>query len=91
MSNFGAEPVDLSQVHFTPELLRLIPAGMVHKYRVLPVNKDGENVVIAIADPTDLNAIDQLTRFFNDTIELRVADKSQLDTFILRLYGNPTR
>jgi type IV pilus assembly protein PilB len=91
MSNFGAEHIDLSQVQFTPELLRLLPVEMVRKYRVLPVYKAGVNIAIAMADPSDLNAVDQLTHFLNSIIELRVADKDQLDTFILRLYGSSAR
>jgi type IV pilus assembly protein PilB len=91
MSNFGAEHIDLSQVQFTPELLRLLPVEMVRKYRVLPVYKAGVNIAIAMADPSDLNAVDQLAHFLNSIIELRVADKDQLDTFILRLYGSSAR
>ncbi len=91
MSNFGAEHIDLSQVQFTPELLRLLPVEMVRKYRVLPVYKTGDLVGIATADPSDLNAIDELTHFLNRPLELFVADKSQLDTFTLRLYGSSAR
>ena len=81
----------LSQVQFTAELLRLLPVEMVRKYRVLPVYKAGVNIAVAMADPSDLNAVDQLTHFLNSIIELRVADKDQLDTFILRLYGSSAR
>lgn len=90
MSNFGAEPVDLTQVHFTPELLRLIPAEMVYKYRVLPVYKNGEIIGVATANPED-STIDRLTAFLNTMIEVRLADKSQLDAFILLLYGSSPR
>jgi type IV pilus assembly protein PilB len=88
MASFGAAYIDLSEVQFTPELLRLIPAKMVRKYQVLPVFEMPDRVGIATADPTDLNAIDDLVHFLDRTVELLITDKTQLKTFIERLYPN---
>lgn len=88
-ANFGAEYIDLSRVQFTPVLLGLIPAEKARKYHVLPVFKMPGRVGIVTADPSDLNAIDDLVHFLNRSVDLCVTDKSQLKAFIERLYPNP--
>ena len=85
--DFGAEIINLSQVQFTPELLECLPSEAAHKYRVMPVADSPFRLAIAVADPSDLNTIDALTHIVNREMEIRVADKSQLDEFIRRHYG----
>ena len=86
--SFGAEHVDLTNVQFTPELLRCLPAEMALKHWVLPILKNEAQVGVAVADPSDLNAIDDLTHFLHQPVEIFIADKHQLHDFIERFYGN---
>jgi type IV pilus assembly protein PilB len=86
MNDCGAEHINLSNIQFTPGLLDVLPSNIVHRYSVLPVYKTLERVGIAIEDPANLDAIDYLTHFLNREMELFVAEKHQLDTFIARLY-----
>lgn len=85
--NFGAEHINLSKIEFTPELLGCIPVETVRKFRVIPVYLTDGQVGIATADPSDLNAIDSLTHFLKRPVEILEAEKTQLNTFIERLYG----
>ena len=87
---FGAEFVDLATVRFTPDLLRCIPAVLARRYRVLPVAESGSCLAIVTADPADLPALDSLHSALAREIELRVADESQIDSFIEQLYGDDT-
>jgi type IV pilus assembly protein PilB len=87
-ANFGAEHWDLSKVQFTPELLRLIPAELARKLRVMPILDFPGTLAVALADPSDLNAIDILTHTLNREIEICIADESQLDIYIQRYYGD---
>jgi type IV pilus assembly protein PilB len=86
-AEFGAVFVDLSIVEFTPKLLRCIPAELARKYHVLPVASVGRRLAIATSDPTYLAALDDLHSNLDREIELRVADKAQLDAWIKRFYG----
>lgn len=43
-----------------PEVLALIPAELAGKYRVVPIRVDGKKLALAMADPTDFNAIDEV-------------------------------
>jgi type IV pilus assembly protein PilB len=87
-AEFGAEVVDLATVRFTPGLLRCIPADLVRKHHVLPVAEIGSRLAIVTSDPSDLAALDDLHSILDREIELRVADKAQIDLFIERFYGD---
>ena len=86
-AHFGAEEVDLGKVQFTTELLACIPGEIARRYRVLPIRSFPEKLVLAIADPSDLDAIDSLHNLVQRDLELCVAESWQLDDFIGRLYG----
>jgi hypothetical protein len=87
-AEFGAEFVDLATVQFTPDLLRCIPAALARRYRALPVSESGRCLAVVVSDPSDLPAVDGLRSVLDREIELRVADESQIDSFIESLYGD---
>jgi hypothetical protein len=86
-AHFGAEEVDLRQVAFSPELPAYLPAASARRYRVLPISSSPDKLWLALADPSDLDAIDSLHHLLRRDLELCVAEASQLDEFIQRLYG----
>jgi len=85
--HFGAEEVDLKNVSFTPELLGSLPSELARRYKVLPVFSSPGKLKLALADPSDIEAIDTMHRFAKCDVELCVADSGQLEEFIDRLYG----
>jgi type IV pilus assembly protein PilB len=86
-AHFGAEEVDLRQVTFTPELLACVSAASARRYRVLPISSSRDKLRVALADPSDLDVIDSLHHLLQHDLELCVAEESQLNEFIERLYG----
>ena len=90
-AHFGAEEVDLRSVPFTAELLASVPAHLARRYRVVPVFDSPTVLRLAIADPSDLDAIDSLNHLLHRDLELCVAETSQLDEFIECLYGKEGR
>ena len=79
--------IDLSTVQFTPELIRTIPTATVRMYRVLPVFEVSQHLVIALADPSRLEAIDELHFLLGRELQVFQADPRQIEEFINRLYG----
>jgi hypothetical protein len=86
-THFGAEEVDLRNVPFTPELLASVPPELARRYRVLPIFSSPRNLRLALADPSDLDAIDSLQRLLQRDLELCVAEANQIDEFIEKFYG----
>ena len=80
--------IDLRDITFSRELLALIPAEFARRHLILPVLNSAQRVVIAMADPSDLAAIDALHERLQRDVEICVAHESQLQEFIGRLYGS---
>lgn len=83
----GVPRVDLRNVEVPPDVLRRIPRRLADQLNVLPIAvKEPKSLVLAMADPLDLNAIDS-SRFASGlNIEPVVVSISQLKQFIPDLY-----
>ena len=59
-SEFGVPLFDLDASNVDPETVRLVSEKLLVKHRVLPVFKRGKRLFLAVADPTNLHAIDEI-------------------------------
>jgi type IV pilus assembly protein PilB len=75
--HFGLPMIDLSSVIPDPTLLELVPAHIARKYEILPISKDGPHLKVAISDPSNIYALDDLKFLTGSNIQLFLApDKS---------------
>ena len=80
---FGMEYVDLQAAGVADQIdLTLLDAGIVRKYHVLPMGKQGGKVQLAMHDPMDLEMLDNLRFRLNADIEPRLASRSQIRAFL---------
>ena len=80
--------IDLRAFTFTRELLALLPAELARRYPILPLLESPGRVVVAMADPSDLGAIDAVHALLQRDVEICVAEEGQLHEFVTRLYGS---
>src|SRR5262245_60348210 len=59
-TEFGVPLFDLDAVNVDPETTRLVSDKLLTKHRVLPLFKRGKRLFLAVADPTNLHAIDEI-------------------------------
>jgi len=59
-SEFGVPLFDLDASNLDPETIRLVNEKLLAKHRVLPIFKRGKRLFLAVADPTNLHAIDEI-------------------------------
>jgi MSHA biogenesis protein MshE len=78
--------VDLSARVIRPEIARLLPEVQARRLRALPLEETPAGLRVAMADPTDLGAWDELNRLLKREIELAVAAESQLLAALDRSY-----
>ncbi len=86
---FGIPAVDLSQMAVDPALVKLIPAETIKKYRVLPLKRAGSVITLAMADPSDVFALDDIKFLTGYTIDPVVASESAIVAAIQTAYGQP--
>jgi len=87
-SQFQFEYIDLNEVTLDPELVAALPSGVPIKYNLVPLNRQGETLVVAIADPTDIAALDQLELQLGLVLELKIAAKGQIERLVERGAGS---
>ncbi len=68
-------------------VLALVPADMAAEFRVMPLDLDGDGLVLAMADPTDNHAVDEVAFFADRFIVRVVATESAIRDAIERHYG----
>jgi hypothetical protein len=68
-------------------VLAMVPADMCAEFRVLPLDLDGDGLVLAMADPTDNHAVDEVAFFADRFIVRVVATESAIRDGIERHYG----
>jgi len=59
-TQFSFDYLDLAQVQLDPDLLEEIPSGLPHRFHFIPISRTTEGLVVAVADPTDVNNLDEL-------------------------------
>jgi type II secretory ATPase GspE/PulE/Tfp pilus assembly ATPase PilB-like protein len=76
--------VDLSEFRPDPEILRSIPLDLMLRNEFLPLEVHDGQLVIAVADPTDLARIDELSLRLDRALAIKVAAPSQVKDFLAR-------
>lgn len=89
---FGVESVHLADHRLADSVIGLIPRHVAKKFNAVPVSQnEGGSVVVAIADPSDIDTVDGLRHALNRDIELRVTSSDDLDGAINKYYGGTSR
>ncbi len=78
------EFIDLEDAHLDLELLRSTPVDLMFRYNFVPLSMEGSSLVIAIADPSDLVAVDEVTSLLNKPLIIKVAAQSEISELLKR-------
>ncbi|HJW25530.1 MAG TPA: GspE/PulE family protein [Rhodocyclaceae bacterium] len=79
--------IDLKTFSPQPELIKLLPEAAARRYRALVLERvDAGRLRVALSDPTDLQAYDDITRVVKQEIDLAVVTETQLLAMIDRVY-----
>jgi type IV pilus assembly protein PilB len=86
----GAEYVDLSDKEISPTILKLIPSGLARLHRALPIGLSGNTLRVALADPLDPRAAEDLRFALGKDVDVVIAPTEQIDNRIKEHYGADT-
>ena len=81
------EPIDLSAVNPSEEITNLLSAENARKYEALPLGTDGISVDLALGDPLDQDAIDNLAHLLGKSVNPRLAYRGDVIEAIAKTYG----
>ncbi|MEK7393580.1 MAG: type II secretion system protein GspE, partial [Fibrobacterota bacterium] len=72
------EFVDVVQAVVDPEVLALIPREIAARHHILPLNRDGRTLTVAMADTFDVVAIDAIEKLTNLTLDVLAAPQQAI-------------
>jgi hypothetical protein len=87
----GVPSINLADFDLDPGVVRLIPVESATKYSVVPVGKSGTTLTLAMADPTNVFAMDDIKFMTGLHIEPVVASETAIREAITRLFTATTK
>jgi type II secretory ATPase GspE/PulE/Tfp pilus assembly ATPase PilB-like protein len=81
-ARYRCEFVDLRLVHIDHELFRSIPVDLMFRYNFVPLRASNGWLEIALADPRNLNLIDELSLLLQKKLRVKVATLSQISELL---------
>jgi len=84
---FGVPSINLQHFEIDGSVIKLIPGDVARKYNILPVNKTGATITIAMADPTNVFAMDDIKFMTGYNVEPVVASELGIKAAIDNYYG----
>ncbi len=90
-TQMGIDYVELKACRLEDNVLKLIPETLINKYKVMPIEVDPNNpnvLKVAMIDPMDLNAIDDISIATNLQVEPLLAMEDDVNEAIGKYYGN---
>jgi type IV pilus assembly protein PilB len=79
--------INLEEYEVDADVLKLVPKEPCERHRVLPVSRTGNALIVAMADPTNLNAIDDLKFLTGYNIEPVIASETSIHAAIEKYYN----
>ena len=87
-AEFDMETADLSQVRPTDEALKLVGQDAATRYNVLPLQMECSDLLVVIADPLDMDSMDELSKLVGKTLNFKIAPPEEIREAIVAAYDN---
>ncbi|MCG8462713.1 MAG: Flp pilus assembly complex ATPase component TadA, partial [Holophagales bacterium] len=84
---FRVSAINLAQVEIDESVVKLIPSDVARKYTIMPVSKAGAKVTIAMLDPSNVFAMDDIKFMTGYNVEPVIASESAIRLAIEKYYG----
>jgi type IV pilus assembly protein PilB len=84
---YGVPSIALGQFDIDPAVIKLVPAETARKYQIMPLSRAGATLTIAMTDPTNVFAMDDVKFMTGYNVEPVVASENAVADAIDRYYG----
>src|SRR5688572_13088723 len=86
---YGVPSINLTQFEIDAGVIKLIPSETAHKYQIVPLSRSGATLTIAMTDPTNVFAMDDIKFMTGYNVEPVVASETGVFEAIERYYLAP--
>jgi type IV pilus assembly protein PilB len=86
----GIPHIRVDNYNIPPEVIEDVPETLARQYVLIPISKTGDTLTVAMADPLNIMALDDLKMFTGRNIEVMVSLASEINSAIYKYYGEGT-
>jgi type IV pilus assembly protein PilB len=79
--------IKISKIEVNPNVIKLIPPSVSKKYFIIPINRVGPKLTLAMADPNNIIVIDEIKFMTGFNVEPVVASETEIIDAIKKYYG----
>lgn len=83
---YGVPSINLNDFEIDDNVCKLLPVEVVQKYQAIPVSRTGATLIVAMADPSNIFAIDDIKFMTGYNVEIVVATETSIKTSIDKYY-----
>lgn len=83
----GIPHVSLFKYQIEPSITQILPEALARRYQAIPIHKEGGKLLVAMADPLDYFAIEEMRMSTGFRIEPAITSRDELNRAIARHYG----
>ena len=84
---WGMPVVNLGDTNISPKVPELVPQTMCELYKIMPISLVNDVLTVAMADPQNVSALDDLRNFLGYDVRGAVSSEEDVDTAIERYYS----
>ncbi len=85
---YGITAISLDDVAIPPDLVKLIPRSLCDRHLVIPLGADGNRLSVAVSDPTNVSAVDDIRFLCNMDVNVFIATESAIRQAIEKAYAS---
>ena len=86
-AQYGFPYLPLKNYLIDPELVRMIPENVARQYYLIPVDRMGDSLTIAMADPLNVRAVEDVEMISRCSVQVFVSTLTEVAVAIARSYG----
>ena len=83
---YGVPSINLADFEIDSAVIKIIPSEISQKYQIVPVNRAGSTLIVAMSDPSNIFAIDDIKFMTGYNVEVVVASETAIKAAIDKYY-----
>jgi type IV pilus assembly protein PilB len=85
---YGVPSINLEEVEVEPDVIDLVPRDVAERHNIIPIDKHGSTIVVAMTDPSNIYAMDDIKFLTGFDVEAVVTSEASIQSALDRYYGS---
>jgi type IV pilus assembly protein PilB len=83
-------PINLTKLNIKPEIINVVPEHVARHYQLIPISKIGNNLTVAVSDPLNIFALDDIRALTNYKVKSVLSTEEEIKEAVRRYYSKNT-